>query len=220
MRTRRQPKGGAFNYATMCNMQSRFGDLMQRLRATFTPPRVTNEHLLHMFVRPEHHNTVTEIIKIARCDTITYVEYEVPEMDVELTFWQTAPVLFITPKYAGNFYTGECPDVMNDIISWAKTYQEFEQQVRLGQHAIEGLNSRCKTPLQMRFHLDSFNVLSGKNLEFKVPQTIPTLPTLLKEALRNVDTLVAKALLLESLKSNEANRIHIRLKERVRVPWD
>jgi hypothetical protein len=219
MRRSRQPKGGAFKYATMCNMQSRFGDLMQRLRATFTPPRVTNEHLLHMFVRPEHHNTVTEIIRIARCDATDIFEYEVPEMNVELTFWQTAPVLFIPPKYAGNFYTGECPDVMNDIISWAKTYQEFEQQVRLGQHAIEGLNSRCKTPLQMRFHLDSFNVLSGKNLEFKVPQTIPTLPTLLKEALRNVDTLVAKALLLEPTEPS-ASKIYVRFKERARVPWD
>jgi hypothetical protein len=84
---------------------------------------------------------------------------------------------------------------MDKIVEWVGQTKELGTQITLAKHAIEELNEKCKTPQQMRFFLDSFNVLTGMNLEFKVPRDIPSLHPELKRVLREVDVIGGKSAL-------------------------
>jgi hypothetical protein len=150
---------------------------------------------------------------------ITYFEHAMREHGAEIIFYQRDAELFVIPKYAGEFWTGECPELMNKIVEWVGQTKELGTQITLGKHAIEELNEKCKTPQQMRFFLDSFNVLTGMNLEFKVPRDIPSLHPELKRVLREVDVLVAKALLVKEEEEKAVSRMHVDIRTHTILPW-
>jgi hypothetical protein len=59
---------GALRASRLCDAVNKFGMLARRLQTIIAEPQVTNNDLLLMFVKPEHRNMVTEIVKIAFCD--------------------------------------------------------------------------------------------------------------------------------------------------------
>jgi hypothetical protein len=208
---------GALRASRLCDAVNKFGMLARRLQTIIEEPQVTNNDLLLMFVKPEHRHTVTEIMEIARCDGASYFEHALREHGAEITFYHK-PESFIIPKYAGEFWTGERPELMDKIVEWVGQTKELGTQITLAKHAIEELNEKCKTPQQMRFFLDSFNVLTGMNLEFKVPRDIPSLHPELKRVLREVDVMVAKALLVKE-EAKTVSRMHVDIRTHTILPW-
>jgi hypothetical protein len=212
-------KNGALRESRLNDAVNKCAMLMHRLQTIIEEPQVTNNDLLLMFVKPEHRHTVTEIMEIARCPHVTsYFEHPMREHGAGITFYQRDPELFIIPKYAGEFWTGERPELMDKIVEWVGQTKELGTQITLAKHAIEELNEKCKTPQQMRFFLDSFNVLTGMNLEFKVPRDIPSLHPELKRVLREVDVLVAKALLVKE-EAKTVSRMHVDIRTHTILPW-